>query len=67
MMKRVGMIFTKIAHVQQYFVQISYTEFQREFDPNYEIRKLRTGKILRPQLKKRYGFHNTDCCATVRQ
>jgi hypothetical protein len=28
MMKRVEMIFTKIANVQQYFVQISYTEFQ---------------------------------------
>jgi hypothetical protein len=28
MMKRVGMVFLKIADVQQYFVQISYTEFQ---------------------------------------
>ena len=28
MMKRVEMIFTKIANVQQYFVQISCTEFQ---------------------------------------
>jgi len=29
MMKGVGMIFTKIANVQQYFVQIPYTEFQQ--------------------------------------
>lgn len=28
MMKRVGMIFTKIVYVQQYFVQITYTKFQ---------------------------------------
>jgi hypothetical protein len=32
MMKRVGLIFTEIASVQQYFLQISYTEF----DTNYE-------------------------------
>lgn len=29
MMKGMGMIFMKIANVQQYFVQISYTEFQQ--------------------------------------
>jgi len=28
-MKGVGMIFTKIENVQQYFVQISYTEFEQ--------------------------------------
>lgn len=28
MIKRVGMFFTKIADVQPYFVQISYTKFQ---------------------------------------
>jgi hypothetical protein len=38
MTNRVGMIFTKIANVQQYFVRISYTEFHPNWTINTKIK-----------------------------